>query len=102
MIGRAAYQQPFQFGLWAAMIYGLPAPDANDMMARMADYADVEVANGERVIAITRHMLGFANGQKGARRWRRMLSEDARAATANGDLIRNAWEILMTARKDAA
>ena len=102
MIGRAAYKQPFQFGLWAAMIYDLPAPDANDMMARMADYADVEVANGERMIAITRHMLGFANGQKGARRWRRMLSEDARAATANGDLIRNAWEILMTARKDAA
>ena len=84
------------------MIYDLPAPDANDIMARMADYADIEVANGERMIAITRHMLGFAIGQKGARRWRRMLSEDARAATANGDLIRNAWEILMTARKDAA
>ena len=102
MLGRAAYQQPYQFGLWAAMIYDQLPPDSDKVITRMADYADAEVASGERLIAITRHMLGFANGQKGARRWRRMLSEEARAPTANGDLIRNAWDILMTARKDAA
>ena len=102
MIGRAAYQYPYQFGLWAAMIYDQSPPDEDEIMARMANYADAEVDKGERLIAITRHMLGFANGQKGARRWRRMLSEEARTPTANGDLIRNAWEILMTARKDAA
>ncbi len=102
MLGRAAYQLPYQFGLWAALIYDQPPPDADAVMARMADYADAETASGERLIAITRHMLGFANGQKGARRWRRMLSEEARTPTANGDLIRNAWEMLMIARKDAA
>lgn len=102
MIGRAAYQQPAQFAVWAARVFEDVPVDTDFVMAQMAEYADNEIANGERLVSITRHMLGFANGRKGAKRWRRTLSEDARDPASNGDLIRNAWKILNLEHEEAA
>jgi tRNA-dihydrouridine synthase A len=102
MIGRAAYQQPARLADWAARVFDHKPADADAVMAQMADYADVEIAKGTKLISITRHMLGFANGSKGAKRWRRTLSEDARDPASRGDLIRLAWDILDRERKEAA
>ena len=102
MLGRAAYQQPAQLAIWAAQVFGHDAADANMVMAAMAAYADQEVENGERLIAITRHMLGFASGRKGARSWRRTLSEEARSQASNGNLIRDAWKTLEREHEEAA
>jgi tRNA-dihydrouridine synthase A len=56
----------------------------------MASYAAREVARGERLSSITRHMLGLYSGEPGAREYRRTLSEGARAADAGPELIRRA------------
>jgi tRNA-dihydrouridine synthase A len=56
----------------------------------MAQYAAREMARGERLSSITRHMLGLYAGEPGARDYRRTLSEGARAADATADLIRRA------------
>ena len=56
----------------------------------MARYAERELARGERLPPITRHMLGLLSHCKGAREFRRLLSEGARERDAGPDLIRKA------------
>jgi tRNA-dihydrouridine synthase A len=65
-------------------------PTREQMLDRMARYASREIAKGERLSAITRHMLGLYSGEPGAREYRRTLSEGAREASATPDLIRSA------------
>ena len=43
----------------------------------MLPYIEKELARGERLGRITRHMLGLFAGQPGARTWRRHISENA-------------------------
>ncbi|MEP7243703.1 MAG: tRNA-dihydrouridine(20/20a) synthase DusA [Gammaproteobacteria bacterium] len=58
------------------------------VLDRMSRYASRELARGERLSSITRHMLGLYAGQPGARDYRRTLSEGARALGAGAELIR--------------
>ena len=53
----------------------------------MADYAARELARGERLPSITRHMLGLFAGEPGAREYRRLLSEGAREPQAGAALL---------------
>ncbi len=80
MLGREAYHRPYVLGELHQRIYqdGWCAPPPAMLIERMQDYAVREVAAGEPLGAITRHMLGLLNGQPGARRYRQWLSECAR------------------------
>lgn len=51
--------------------------DLAALMAMMPDYAERELSPGTRLNAITRHMLGLANGRPGARHFRQILSVEA-------------------------
>jgi tRNA-dihydrouridine synthase A len=53
----------------------------------MADYAAIELARGERLSAIARHMLGLRTHRSGAKEYRRLLSEGARTAGAGPELF---------------
>src|SRR5690606_3089541 len=79
MLGRAAYHQPLLLAEVDRQVFGATAapPDLPQIMAAMADYAEIELARGTRLHQITRHMLGLANGRPGARRFRQLLSTDA-------------------------
>ena len=89
MLGRAAYKTPMILSNIAYDLYGTMPPSRADIAASMADYADVKTANGVPLHAITRHMLGLYNGQRGAKLWRRCLGEEARLRSADGgQLIR--------------
>jgi tRNA-dihydrouridine synthase A len=113
MLGREAYHRPMILAELERMLSpGALPPGANDdrsqphadvttanldaaffresMLDRMAHYAAREMARGERLSSITRHMLGLYAGEPGARDYRRTLSEGARAADATADLIRRA------------
>ena len=79
----------------AGIAFSLGYPDGErisreEMLARMAGYAERDIANGGRLSAITRHMLGLYGGQPGAKEYRRYLSEGAREAGAGPELLRNA------------
>jgi tRNA-dihydrouridine synthase A len=63
------------------------------MLERMARYTQKELARGQRLPSITRHMLGLYGGQPGAREYRRYLSEGSRVAGAGPDLLRNAGRL---------
>jgi tRNA-dihydrouridine synthase A len=92
MLGREAYHRPFVLAeLHRALAAGAPAPPTRAaLIERMARYCERELAAGERLSAIARHMLGLYSGEPGARDFRRVLSEGARAAGAGAELLRRA------------
>ena len=92
MLGREAYHRPFVLAELQRELATQPAalPSRTELIERMARYSERELAAGERLSAITRHMLGLYSGEPGARDFRRILSEGARAAGAGPELLRRA------------
>ena len=91
MLGREAYHRPFVLAeLQRALAPGAPTPDREALIERMTRYSRREIAAGERLSAITRHMLGLYSGEPGAREYRRALSEGARLPGAGVELLRRA------------
>lgn len=95
MLGREAYHRPMvltELVTAAAVADGVDyvAPTIPALLERMAHYAEDQMTRGERLTAITRHMLGLLSHKPGAREYRRMLSEGAREAGAGPELIRRA------------
>lgn len=84
MLGRAAYKTPMILAHIACDLFSTTPPSRADIAASMADYADIKTASGVPLHAITRHMVGLYNGQRGAKLWRRCLGEEARLRSADG------------------
>ncbi len=90
MLGREAYHRPWLLVELHAALGGSRCsgvPERLALIARMADYAARELARGERLPGITRHMLGLFAGEPGAREYRRLLSEGARDGQADAELL---------------
>ena len=89
MIGRAAYHNP----LWlrtldeALFANGPQAVQAIDILSAYRTYIESQLALGEPLHAMTRHMLSICNGQRGARRFRQVLSESKRLKENNISLL---------------
>jgi tRNA-dihydrouridine synthase A len=101
MLGREAYHRPFvlcelQQALGGEELFEPPSREA--LLERMAGYAQRQMARGDRLSTITRHMLGLYAGEPGAREYRRLLSEGARQAGAGPELIRRAATISLHAK----
>ncbi len=92
MLGREAYHRPYVLAeLHRTLHPGAGAvPTREALIARMERYVARQLAAGERLGAITRHMLGLYSGEPGARDFRRTLSEGAQAAGAGVELLRRA------------
>jgi tRNA-dihydrouridine synthase A len=77
MLGRIAYQQPFVLaGLDEALFGGAPAPqDPAEVVEAASEVLERAVAGGARPWAVIRHTLGLFHGRRGARAWRRSLSD---------------------------
>jgi len=90
MLGREAYHRPFVLAELQRALWGDALPRRAELVERMQRYAARELARGERLAPIVRHMLGLYAGEPGARDYRRTLSEGARAAGADVGLLRRA------------
>ena len=93
MIGRAAYRDPAGIlGGADRLIAGATAPPVapEDAVRAMYPHIEDELAGGTALHRITRHMLGAFDGRPGARRWRRVLSEEARRKGAGVDAVERA------------
>jgi tRNA-dihydrouridine synthase A len=79
MLGRAAYQNPALLVSIDAAFFGAPSSAAHPVTSVLAmlPYIERQLASGERLSSITRHMLGIAQGLPGARAFRRILTEGA-------------------------
>jgi tRNA-dihydrouridine synthase A len=90
MLGREAYHRPM---LLAEISQDREnAPSRMAMLERMTTYARRELARGEKLSWIARHMLGLYAGMPGAKEFRRRLSEGARAPEAPAELLLEAGE----------
>lgn len=93
MIGRAAYKTPYILSEIGEAVFGRAPVSRLAVMEKMADYAASQIANGVKMHAMTRHMLGLYNGNSGARQWRRVLGEELRGETDARKLAAAAYEI---------
>jgi len=103
MLGRAAWHTPrvlseASLRLWPAV----RLPTDAQVVDAMVRYAAAQVALGVPLRVIVRPLLGLVNGQAGARRWRRLLSDPARLAGNDPALIYEAWRSLQGAPRERA
>ena len=75
MIGRAAYRNPCWLGELNAALFGGAPMTAPEAIAAYRPYVERSLRKGVRLRDMTRHMLTLCNGMRGARRFRRHLSE---------------------------
>ena len=88
MIGRAAYHNPYLLAE-AMQLWGEVAPSRKQILDQLYPYLEHQVANGEALTSIARHLLGLFQGLPGARKWRQALSGKQQLSVAE---IRQAAE----------
>ena len=101
MLGRAAWHTPRVLSELSLRFWpSVRLPSDAQVVDAMTAYAARQVAAGVPLRVIVRPMLGLVNGLSGARRWRRMLSDQARLAANDPGLIYEAWRSLQTRRSE--
>ena len=96
MVGREAYQNPSLLGEIDSQIFGenRPLVTAREAVEKMLPYIEKELAKGVYLNHIVRHMLGAFQNCKGARQWRRHLSENACKPEANVSIVEDALKFV--------
>ena len=93
MIGREAYHNPYMLARVDRDIYQdteACIKSREQIVEQLCGYIDAEVARGVILHSITRHILGLYQGCRGARAWRRHLSENAHGTDADSSVVRDA------------
>ena len=92
MVGREAYQNPSLLGIIDNALFYEHAPiiTARQAVEKMLPYIEQQLSQGVYLNHITRHMLGTFQNCKGARQWRRYLSENAHKPGAGIDVVETA------------
>ena len=94
MLGRAAYQTPAILAEIDARFFGGAPVDVDGAVSAYCDYVARKLAEGSRLHAMTKHMLGLYTGRPGARLFRRHLSENATREGAGIAVLREALGFL--------
>lgn len=92
MVGREAYQNPSLLGQIDHELFDPNAPiiTAKQAVENMLPYIDNQLRQGIYLNHIVRHMLGAFQHCKGARQWRRHLSENACKQGAGVEVVQQA------------
>lgn len=103
MLGRAAYHDSFILSQAdrRAFAEDRPAPTRAQAVQAMHAYACEEVGRGTPLRAIARHMLGLYHGHRGARTWRRLLSDAPALSRNDPGLLLRALETVEQAPVEA-
>ena len=87
MLGRAAYHDPFVLARIEHDLYSTPLPDRAGILAQLEPYVADQMARGNALHHIGRHILGLYLGEPGARSFRRYLSEHMRGTKATTQVL---------------
>jgi tRNA-dihydrouridine synthase A len=92
MLGRVAYQEPEILLHVDSELFGEdpPVTDAFEVVEAYEPYIAARLAEGVRLHAMTRHMLGLFAGRPGARAYRRHLATEAIRPDADLQTLRDA------------
>lgn len=95
MVGRVAWHEPYVLRQISQRLWpDTPVADDAQIVQAMADYAALEGARGVPLRSIVKSMLGLFNGRKGARQWRRYLSDPAQLATQDPNILHQAFAFI--------
>ncbi len=96
MIGRAAYENPFLFATVDQLFYGSRRPPVTrrEIIEAMIAYIEAWREKGTFPNRIIRHMHGLFAFQRGARAWKRYLSENAHKPETTGKILLNAIQAI--------
>ena len=97
MLGREAYSNPWLLRQVDQALYGEdnnPLQSKHQVIEAMLPYIEEQIQQGSRLHHITRHMLGLFNGQKGAKQFRRFLSENGNHQTAGPEVLLSASRLV--------
>jgi tRNA-dihydrouridine synthase A len=89
MLGRAAYHSPAILGQVDRALFDPAAPeiDGHEAVSRYRPYLAARLGEGVHLAAMTRHMLGLFQAQRGARAWRRILTMEGVKAGAGLEVV---------------
>ncbi len=99
MIGREAYHNPYLLASVDKDIYHddrATVKMREEIVLKMCDYIDGEQAKGIALHSMTRHILGLFQGCRGAKAWRRYLSENAHRPDADSSVVKAALVKIMS------
>ncbi|OAI91896.1 tRNA dihydrouridine(20/20a) synthase DusA [Pseudomonas putida] len=96
MLGREAYHNPYLLAQVDQQLFGSSAPVITraEALEQLKPYIAAHLAAGGAMHHVTRHVLGLAQGFKGARRFRQLLSVDVHKTDDPLGLLDQAAELL--------
>ena len=96
MMGREAYNNPWILSEVDQSIFGATnvVNDRFEALERFIPYAENQLAKGERLMHLTRHLLGIFQGLPGGKQFRRYLSENGHRSDATIDVLVDAIELV--------
>ncbi|MFA7436740.1 tRNA dihydrouridine(20/20a) synthase DusA [Castellaniella sp.] len=95
MLGRAAWHHPDVLSqLHQALEPHSPLPAREEILETLLPYLARHHAQGVPMPILVRGLLGWHAGTKGARKWRRMLSDPAILNRLGPQAVRHAWRAL--------
>lgn len=103
MLGREAYHNPYLMAEVDNRLYGTGKPmiQRHQVVEKMLPYIESELAKGTYLSHITRHMLGLYQGEPGARKFRRYISENAHKKGAGSEVLLEAVRQVESLRERA-
>ncbi len=98
MIGRAAYENPYLFAEADKNIYNdsTKPPTRYEIIENMLPYIETWLSKDLYLKHITKHMLGLFANMRGARKWRRHISENAHKQGAGIEVVLEAMQYTMS------
>ncbi|MDC9725084.1 MAG: tRNA dihydrouridine(20/20a) synthase DusA [Gammaproteobacteria bacterium] len=96
MMGRAIYNDPYLLADVDKTLFGAQHKvlSRHDIIRAMLPYIEQRMTEGRPVKSITRHLLGLFQGMKGAKAWRRHLSENAHLKGAGLEVVEQALALV--------
>lgn len=95
MLGRAAWHHP---DILAELNHRMAPEDPpcvpEAVLDAWVDYVTAQHARGVPMHILVRGVLGWRTGRRGARQWRRMLSDPALLRAEGPGILRRAWQVL--------
>lgn len=97
MLGREAYHNPYLMAAFDQRYYGATEEPRSrqQVLEAMIPYIEEQLAKeggrGLKINTITRHLLGIAQGLKGARQYRQTLSDAKQLAAGNPRILLDAF-----------
>lgn len=78
MIGREAYQNPWSLSEIEREIFGNTREITRyDIIEQIIPYLEEQMARGVPLKSMTRHILGLFHDQRGGKKWRQIISQEA-------------------------